>query len=78
MMIGFGWFFIILLYSYNALPIILTYFKARQALGETLEEAAYQGLDQDKMSKHRGLLSRKTLLWIAAPIIMMGLVIYYH
>jgi hypothetical protein len=75
-MIGFGWFFIILLYSYNALPLVLIYYKARQALGETLEEAAYRGLDQEKMPKRRRLFNRKVLFWIASPLIMTGLLIY--
>jgi serine/threonine protein kinase len=75
-MIGFGWLFIILFYSYNALPLVLVYYKARQALGETLEEAAYRGLDQEKMPKKRRLLNRKVLFWIASPLIMTGLLIY--
>jgi serine/threonine protein kinase/uncharacterized membrane protein len=75
-MIGFGWFFIIAMYSYNSLPLVLIYYKSRQALGEMLEEAAYQGLDQDKASKRRGLVNRKTIFWVATPIIMVGLLIY--
>jgi hypothetical protein len=75
-MIGFGWFFIITLYSYNSLPLVLIYFKARQALGETLEEAGYSGLEQGKASKRRGLLNRKTIVWIVSPLIMIGLLIY--
>jgi hypothetical protein len=61
-MIGFGWFLMISLYSYNALP---------------LEESSAPSLDQEKMSKKRGLLNRKTIVWIASPIIMLALVIVY-
>jgi ankyrin repeat protein len=68
---------IITLYSYNALPLVLIYFKARQALGETLEESSTPSLDQEKISKKRRLLNRKTLVWIASPIIMLALVIVY-
>lgn len=71
-----GWLFIVPLYSYNALPLVLLYFKARQALGETLEEAAYSELEQDKVSKQRGQLTRKILIWVVSPIIMMGILVY--
>jgi hypothetical protein len=76
-MIGFGWFLMISLYSYNALPLVLIYFKSRQAMGETLEESSAPSLDQEKMAKKRGLLNRKTIVWIASPIIMLALVIVY-
>ncbi|HKY06185.1 MAG TPA: protein kinase [Blastocatellia bacterium] len=75
-MIGFGWFLIFSFYTYNALPLVLIYFKARQALGEVLEEASSAVVDQDKVSKRRGLLNRKTVVWIVSPIIMAGLMIY--
>jgi serine/threonine protein kinase len=71
-----GWFFIISLYSYSALPLVLLYYKSRQALGESLEEAAQPGLLQDKAPKQRGLLNRKILIWILSPILMMGILIY--
>lgn len=75
-MIGFGWFLIISFYCYNSLPLVLIYFKARQALGETLEEASTTAVDQEKVSKRRGLLNRKTIVWTVSPIIMAGLMIY--
>ncbi len=75
-MLGFGWFLIISFYSYNALPLVLIYFKARQALGEMLEEASSTVADQEKVSKRRGLLNRKTIVWIVSPIIMASLMIY--
>ncbi|HEX5734600.1 MAG TPA: protein kinase [Blastocatellia bacterium] len=71
-----GWIFIVPLYAYSALPLVLLYFKSRQALGETLEEAAYSELEQDRVSKQRGQLTRKILIWIAAPFIMMGILVY--
>jgi serine/threonine protein kinase len=76
-MIGFAWFLIIALYSYNALPLVLIYFKARQAMGETLEESSAPSLDQEKITKQRGLLNRKTLVWMASPVIMFALVAVY-
>ena len=71
-----GWLFIVPLYAYSALPLVLLYFKSRQALGETLEEAAYGELEQDRVSKQRGQLTRKIIIWVASPIIMMGILIY--
>jgi serine/threonine protein kinase len=71
-----GWLIIVPLYAYSALPLVLLYFKSRQALGETLEEAAYDELEQDRVSKQRGQLTRKIIIWAASPIIMMGILIY--
>jgi hypothetical protein len=76
-MLGGGWFFMISLYAYNALPLVLIYFKSRQAMGETLEEASARSLDQEKMSKGGGLLNRKTLAWMISPLIMLALVIVF-
>ncbi|HJQ69065.1 MAG TPA: protein kinase [Blastocatellia bacterium] len=71
-----GWIFIVPFYAYSALPLVMLYFKSRQALGETLEEAAYDELDQGKVSKQRSQLKRKILVWVLSPIIMIGILTY--
>jgi serine/threonine protein kinase len=69
------WFILAIMHTvYSAVPVATLYFKARQASGEKLEEAAsrdWQGEDQKRTDK----MSRATVLWFAIPLAMLALMI---
>ena len=70
------WFLLTVMHTvYAAVPLAALYFKARQARGEALDEAAsrdWHGEAKRRVDK----MSKASLAWFAVPLIMLALVIF--
>ena len=72
---GYCWLILIIMHTvYSAVPLAALYFKARQASGERLDEAAsrdWQGEDKKRTDK----MSKATVVWFAAPLVMFAIML---
>ncbi len=66
------WFFLIIGHTpYGAIPLAMLYFKARQARGESIDEALVRDVEHEGIGKRPRLLSKSTLAWLVIPILML-------
>lgn len=70
--LAYCWFFMIIGHTpYAAIPLATLYFKARQARGESIDEALVRDVEPEGIGKRPRLLSKTTLAWLVIPILML-------
>ncbi|HKY06060.1 MAG TPA: ankyrin repeat domain-containing protein [Blastocatellia bacterium] len=70
--LAYCWFFLIIGHTpYAAIPLAMLYFKARQARGESIDEALVRDVEPEGIGKRPRLLSNITLAWLIIPILML-------
>ena len=70
------WFLLTIMHTvYAAVPLAALYFKARQARGEALDEAASRDW-HNEAKKRADKMSKASLAWFVVPLVMLALLAY--
>jgi hypothetical protein len=74
--LAYCWFFVVATHpSFAGIPLALLYFRARQAGGETIEEAFVENFEAQTSRTRPNKLNKGTLGWLLVPLLMLAAMI---